>query len=181
MMSAAGTSDTDATGSGHNLVPSATAPTTVTNASVGVGIAKAFDGTSNYYTANNSGGAGSSLNMPTGGPFTMSCWYNPLGTLQTGRQVMGKICTNGITTWTGSYGMVFNGSTAGDLRFNDIVGSASERCHYQLTASTWYHLVWTRIDTGSTLTNTNVYVNGALTGATASNGTTNARVDSLSW
>ncbi len=181
LTSAVGTSDTDATGSGHNLVPSATAPGAVTNAPVGVGIAKAFDGATNYYTANNSGGASSSLIMPTGGPFTMSCWYNPLATLPTGKQVMGKICTNGITTWTGSYGMVFNGSTAGDLRFNDIVGTASERCHYQLTASTWYHLVWTRIDTGSTAANTNVYVNGALAGATATNGTTNARVDSLSW
>jgi hypothetical protein len=119
--------------------------------------------------------------MQTGGPFTMSCWYNPLATLPSGKQVMGKICTNGITTWTGSYGMVFNGSTPGDLRFNDIVGTASERCHYQLTASTWYHLVWTRIDTGSTAANTNVYVNGALAGGTVTAGSTNARVDSLSW
>ena len=176
MNAATGTSELDATGSGHDAVQNGS-PATVVGPSGDS--AKSFNGSTQYYRVNNSG-VGSTLAFPLGGPITISTWINPL-TLQTCKAILGKIYTGNCVKWTGSYGLVFNGSTAGQLRGNDINGTASERCQYTLTANTWINLVWIRNGVGTALTNTNLYVNGISSGATVASGTTYTRNDSLTF
>ena len=51
-----------------------------------------------------------------------------------------------------------------------------------MTANQWVHLVWVRNGTGTALANTDVFVNGADAGGTASNNTTvTSRTDSLQF
>ena len=121
---------------------------------------------------------GSTLNFPAGGPFTIATWINN-PTLQTCKAIMGKIYTKTCGTWSGSYGFIFNGGTAGQVRGNDITGTAPQRCQYTFTANTWTHLAWIRSSVGNTLANTNMYINGVLLTAAATDGAASIRTDSL--
>ena len=176
MNGAAGVNDTDATGTGHDAVPSGSPA----NVAGGTGVGKGFDGATQYFTVNHSADSGSSLIFPVGGPFTISAWINPQ-TLQTCKAILGKIYTNSCTTWSGSYGLAFYGTGAGMVRGNDINGTSAERSQYQLTADTWVHLAWVRNGAGSDLTNTNLYINGTASGQTTANNATNQRNDSLGF
>ena len=181
-MSAASGNEPDQTKSGHDLVPS-NSPALSTGGPVGAGNNYSFDGSSQYFTANNSGGTSSSLIFPQGGPLTISAWINPSSS-PTGVAIMGKINTGGIGTWTGSYGWVYNGSTGGDLRFNDEQGAAGfARCDYSVNSGSWTHVVWVLQDTGTSATSNNVYINGVLSGTTgdANNTGATSRTDSLSF
>jgi biopolymer transport protein ExbB len=183
-MSAASGNEPDQTKTGHDLVPaSGAAPTLSTGGPVGAGNNYSFDGATQYFTANNSGGTSSSLIFPQGGPLTISAWINPTNS-DAGEAILGKINTGAVSTWTGSYGWVYNGSTAGDLRFNDEEGAAGfERCDYAINSGSWTHVVWVLQDTGTTATSNNVYINGVLSGTTgdANNTTATSRTDSLSF
>jgi hypothetical protein len=88
---------------------------------------------------------------------------------------------NQVTTWTGSYTLAFDGSTAGLVKGNDINGTSSERATYQMTENTWTNIMWVRMSVGTDLTNTNLYINGVASGTAAAAGTTNDRNDSLSF
>jgi hypothetical protein len=179
-----GANEPDATQSGHDLIPAPGAsPAFSLGSPVGAGVAKSFDGASQYFTANNSGGTSSSLIFPQGGPLTISAWINPTNS-DAGQAILGKINTGSIGTWTGSYGWVYNGTTAGDLRFNDEEGAAGfERCDYAVNSGSWTHVVWVLQDTGTTATSNNVYINGVLSGTTGdpNNTTATSRTDSLSF
>ena len=96
---------------------------------------------------------------------------------------MGKIYTlGGAGPWSGSYAIGFNGSTAGQVRGNDMNASGfPERSQFQLVENTWYHFVWIRNGAGITLANTAFYLNGISSGAGPNAGTQagGIRTDSL--
>jgi hypothetical protein len=78
--------------------------------------------------------------------------------------------------------MLFNGSTNGQLRGNELNATGyPERCGYLLTANTWTHYVWVRKSAGITTTNTDVYINGIENAGATGNlsGTQGVRTDSL--
>lgn len=177
MNAPADSNELDATGSGHDAVQNAS-PTVVDGPFSNK--AKSFDGSTQFYRVNNSKNVGSTLTFPVGGPFTISTWVNSI-TLQTGKAILGKVFVNNVRTWTGSYTLAFDGSTAGLVKGNDINGTASERSTYQMTENTWTHITWVRISTGTELVNTNLYINGVASGSAASAGTTNDRVDTMTF
>ena len=174
MNAADNANDPDATGAGYDAIPVST-PTTV---STPVGTGKAFDGSAQYFKVKNS--KGGALSFPAGGPFTMSWWMNPQ-TLQTCKQVLGKLYTGNCGVWTGSYGVSFNGSTAGFMRFNDINVDTRERAYYQLTADTWVHVVGVRYSTGTELSNVNIYINGVPSGSVDATTSGDTRTDSTNF
>ena len=178
MSAAAGSNEPDVTGGGYDLVP--TASPTITSGAVGAGVAKSFDGSSQYFTAKNSG-VGSALAFPAGGPLTISAWINDASS-QSGQQILGKINTGTVGTWDGSYGWIYRGGATGTLGFNDEDGANGfERCDYNVSAGQWTHIVWIRNGTGNDLANTNVYANGVVAGAQQGTNNTTATVqdDSL--
>ena len=174
-----GANELDATGTGHDLVP--TASPTITAGPVGLGKAKNFDGSTQFFVAKKSGGTGSTLNMPAGGPLTISAWINPSSD-QTCNAILGKINSGNCGPWVGSYGWLYSGSTTNMLRFNDEIGAPGfERSYYMVTSSTWQHIVWVRSGTGSA--NSLAYVNGVSAGTpdTSYNTKATSRNDTLDF
>jgi hypothetical protein len=156
LQSAPGSNDTDVTANAQIALPT-NAPTNV--AGVCGAAAKRFDGSTQFYTVQNS--ATGPIAFPSGGPYTISFWANFNATTAT-QHLLTK--ASGTGPFTGQY---FIALTTAGFRFGEVISGATQKSDYptaDLTTGQWVYVTCIRRSTGVTDTNIRLYVNGALAG-----------------
>ena len=164
----------DATGYATNQTAVVTGTPTIITGPGGVpsSVGKSLSAGS-FYVVNNSG-AGSNLDFPTGGPYTLSCWINPTSTTLDTEGIIGKMrfnatSTSGTVYRVGTYALEYR-NTANNLEFMELKGTGNNYSRIYAnppsTANAWHHIVEIRNGTGATTACLALYVDDTLRTAT---------------